>query len=170
MSKFYVSDDDMNINNINELLETFNLFDKEWVDDEWNKICKNKKTKNSDITVHDTDNDELDELLEELGLEDENDTKQIKEFNMNDNYYFDKYMESSLEPMIKEILKYFSKRYRKSSDNDPFEEDARYLYKQKEVDLFFKLNDNPNLIVEPQFDKGESIPWCWRISRIDKKK
>ena len=110
----------------------------------------------------------VDELLKELGLEDEE--NKIKEFNMNDNYYFDNYMESSLEPMIKEILEHFSKRYRKSSDNDPYDEDARYLYKQKEVNLFFKMNDNPNLKVEGLFDKGKTTPWCWRISRIDKKK
>lgn len=166
MSKFYIDANDMNINDVNKMLGELSLFNQEWIDDEWENVCKNIKTKNSDTFVHDTD---IDELLEELGLEDENEVEKIKEFNMNDNYYFDSYMEASLEPMIKEILKHFSTRYRKSSDNDPYEEDARYLYKQKEVDLFFKLNDNPNLIVEPQFDKGKSSPWCWRISRIDKK-
>jgi hypothetical protein len=55
-------------------------------------------------------------------------------------------------------------------DDDIYEEDARYLYKQREVDLFFEMNDNPNLIVKPMFDKRNPKPWCWRISRIDKKK
>lgn len=109
----------------------------------------------------------IDELLEELDLDNKN--EQIREFNMNDNCYFDAYMESSLDSIIKEILTHFSTRYRKSPD-DPYDEDARYLYKQKEVNLFLKVNDNPNLKVEPQFDKGKSTPWCWRISRIDKKK
>lgn len=166
MSKFYIDANDMNINDVNKMLRELSLFNQEWIDDEWDNVCKNTKTKNSDTSVHDTD---IDELLEELGLEDENEAEQIKEFNMNDNCYFDIYMENSLESVIKEILLHFSTRYRKSPD-DPYDEDARYLYKQKEVNLFFKLNDNPNLIVEPLFDKGETTPWCWRISRVDKKK
>jgi hypothetical protein len=109
----------------------------------------------------------FDELFNELGLNDDNPKK---EGTMDDNRYFDDYIDKSLVSMIKEILFHFSKRYRKSSDDDIYEEDARYLYKQREVDLFFEMNDNPNLIVKPMFDKRNPKPWCWRISRIDKKK
>ena len=93
----------------------------------------------------------------------------IMEFNLNKTSDFNEYLEASLVSNIKEILQHFKTRYRKSPD-DMYDEDARYLYKQSEVNMFFKMNNNPNLQVEPQFDEGASNPWCWRISRIDKKK
>ena len=97
-------------------------------------------------------------------------SKQITvELNLNRTSDFNEYIESSMVSMIKDILKHFEMRYRKSPD-DMYDDDDRYLYKQIEVDMFLKLNKNPNLKVEPQFDKNEIIPWGWKISRISKKK
>ena len=97
-------------------------------------------------------------------------TNSIKqELNLNKTSDLNKYIETSMVSTIKDILKHFKVRYRKSPD-DMYDDDDRYLYKKTEVDMFLKLNDNPNLKVEPQFDKGETIPWGWKISRINKKK
>ena len=91
------------------------------------------------------------------------------ELNLNKTSDFNEYIENSMVSMIKDILKHFEKRYRKSP-NDMYDDDDRYLYKQSEVDMFLKLNKNPNLKVEPQFDKGEITPWGWKIFRTNKKK
>ena len=99
------------------------------------------------------------------------------ELNLNKASDFNEYIEKSMVSMIKDILEHFEKRARKpkkdeedENERDIYYDDARYLYKQTEVDMFFKMNNNPNLKVEPLFDAGENVPWCWKVSRINKKK
>ena len=59
MSEFYIDTNDMNINDVNKMLGELNLFNQEWIDDKWDDVCKNTKTKKSNVSVHDMNVDEL---------------------------------------------------------------------------------------------------------------
>lgn len=87
----------------------------------------------------------------------------INELNLNNTQDFNEYVEKSLVATVKEILKHFSTRYRKSNDDD--DDDSRYLYNARELEMFNKMNDNPNLKIEPLYENGRVTPWCYRIYR-----
>lgn len=65
----------------------------------------------------------------------------INELNLNKTQDFNEYIEKSTTSMMKEILKHFCLRHRQS-DDDEFDDDDRYLYNTKEVEIFKKMYED----------------------------
>lgn len=70
---------------------------------------------------------------------------------------------TSIDSLILEAVKHFSKRFRKGEEEDF---DERYFYSQKDIDKFFELNTNPNVKVRKKYD--EKFPdkvFCYILYR-----
>ena len=76
---------------------------------------------------------------------------------------FEKQLDETVNSLVKEAVKHFTKRFRKS-DEDDFDE--RYLYSETEVNLFKKLNKNPNVKIRTEYDeKNPKKVFCYILYR-----
>lgn len=111
--------------------------------------------KNVKITLEASKENAFDilEIIEELEQEKRHQEAQL----------FDKQIETTVNDIVSEAVKHFSKRFRKG-DKDDFDE--RYLYSQAEVDKFFELNKNPNVKVRKEYyEKMPDKIFCYILYR-----
>ena len=96
----------------------------------------------------------LKELLEEITAELQE--QAIREFNEQLN--------STINNVVKEAVKHFATKRFRPSDKDDFDE--RYLYSKEEVELFKKLNKNPNVKIRTEYkEKFPNEIYCYILYR-----
>ena len=96
-----------------------------------------KTYENSNIVITD------EELMEIFGEIEE-------DISFKENQKVSQEINTSINSLILEAVKHFSKRFRKGEKGDF---DERYFYCQRDVDKFFELNTNPKVKVRKEYDK-----------------
>lgn len=66
---------------------------------------------------------------------------------------FEQQLNETTNSLILEAVKHFSKRFRKSDEEDV---DERYFYNKNELTRFLELNKNPKVKIRTEYD--EKIP------------
>lgn len=91
-------------------------------------------------------NVEIEKLFEDL----ENALEKKKQQAIKD---FEEQLNEVSNSLVLEAVKHFSKRFRKSDDEDV---DERYFYNKIELNRFLELNKNPQVKIRAEYD--DKIP------------